>query len=135
VGRVHRFAGGSTHPGFRGQSTIGGRSSSKAAVAPERLLREERGLDLADLDRVAEDFHVVLLGAVRGAVRDGRGTDRDEMGWNRLRLAVERRSRPPTTDAAMGGRNGSGAGSQGSHAAMVSHGTHRRPISTSSGRA
>jgi len=102
-------------------------------VAPKRLLGEERRLNLADLDRVAEDFHVVLLGGARGAMRDGSRPDRDEMRRNRLRIADEPMGRPSTSRGSAGGRQGRRAGSRGSHAAIVQQGAHRWLISTSSG--
>ena len=72
-------------------------------------------LDLADLDRVAEDFHVVLLGSVRSPMRDGTRPNRDEACRNRLRITRERVCRPPTAHLGVGGGQGSRTGSRGSH--------------------
>src|SRR5664280_1294797 len=62
---------GQTCTAIRRGSAVNRESATRSAVAPERLLREHGRLDLADLDRVAEDFHVVLLGSVRRSMRDG----------------------------------------------------------------
>jgi hypothetical protein len=95
----------------------------KQPVTLKRLLGEERGLDLADLDRIAEDFHVVLLGGVRGAMRDLARSDRDQERRHRRRVARDGDPGTPTTREIMVGSRetlvgpqGNGAGSQGSHA-------------------